>query len=286
MFLSGIGNGSLSYHLTYCLRRWRRWWWWGGGGTTTATLVSIAVTPANPSKAVGTTQQFTATGTYSDSSTQNITASVTWSPSSTGVATVNSSGLATAIAAGSTTITATSGIIFGNTTLTVTSVVLPKTGQTTCYNAAGAVIACATTGQDGELQKGVAWPSPRFTVDGTGLCVTDNLTGLMWVKIPDATPRTWANALTYANDLSICGYTDWRLPNVNDLESLINAGQANTATWLNTQGFGSVQAGSYWSSTTYAYNTTVGWGVYMWSGSVGVDFKTSTFYVWPVRAGQ
>src|SRR6202453_3797165 len=50
---------------------------------TSATLVSIAVTPANPSIAKGTTEQFTATGTYSDNSTQNLTSSVTW-PSTTG----------------------------------------------------------------------------------------------------------------------------------------------------------------------------------------------------------
>ena len=167
-----------------------------------------------------------------------------------------------------------------------TSVNLPKTGQTTCYDAAGAVIACATTGQDGELQKGVAWPSPRFTVDGTGLCVTDNLTGLMWVRTPDSVTRTWANALTYANGLTICGYDDWHLPNRKELRSLINYGQANTATWLNTQGFSNVQAGSYWSSSTYAYDTTYAWNVYMDYGYVVGDFKTVSYYVWPVRAGQ
>jgi len=163
---------------------------------------------------------------------------------------------------------------------------LPETGQTICYDAAGAVIACANTGQDGDLKKGVAWPSPRFTVDGTGLCVTDNLTGLMWVKTPDSTARTWANALTYANGLSLCGYDDWRLPNVNELESLINAEQANTAAWLNTQGFSNVQAGDYWSLSTYANYPTYAWGVCMWDGYVYGDDKTFSYYVWPVRAGQ
>ncbi|MFZ3065764.1 MAG: DUF1566 domain-containing protein [Nitrospirota bacterium] len=163
---------------------------------------------------------------------------------------------------------------------------LPKTGQTTCYDAAGTVIACTSTGQDGELKRGIAWPSPRFTVDGTGLCVTDNLTGLMWVRTPDITLRTWANALTYANGLSLCGYDDWRLPNVNELESLLNAERANTATWLNTQGFSNVQAHFYWSSSTYADDPAVGWVVYMWHGGVDGVHKTATGYVWPVRAGQ
>src|SRR5204862_4513075 len=58
-----------------------------------ATLVSIAVTPANPSVAKGTTQAFTATGTFSDGSTQNLTNSVGWSTSSISVAPINSAGV-------------------------------------------------------------------------------------------------------------------------------------------------------------------------------------------------
>lgn len=50
---------------------------------------------------------------------------------------------------------------------------VPKTGQTTCYDANGSVIPCAGTGQDGDIQAGVAWPDPRFTDNGNGT-VTDN----------------------------------------------------------------------------------------------------------------
>ena len=81
--------------------------------TAPATLVSIAVTPANPSIAKGTTQQFTATGTYSDSSTANITSSVTWGSGTTATATISAGGLATGVAAGTSTINATSGTISG-----------------------------------------------------------------------------------------------------------------------------------------------------------------------------
>jgi Domain of unknown function (DUF4082)/Bacterial Ig-like domain (group 2)/Putative Ig domain len=83
------------------------------------TLVSIAVTPANPTVTVGGTQQFTATGTYSDASTQNLTTQVTWASSSTAVATVNAGGLATTASAGTTTISATLGAVSGSTGLTV-----------------------------------------------------------------------------------------------------------------------------------------------------------------------
>jgi hypothetical protein len=91
-----------------------------GSGGPTATLVSVSVTPANASIPMGVTKQFAASGTYSDRTTHDITAQVTWSSSNTLTATVNSSGLATAVAAGTATITAASGNISGNTTLTVT----------------------------------------------------------------------------------------------------------------------------------------------------------------------
>ena len=83
------------------------------------TLTSIAVTPANPTVLTGATQQFTATGTYSDGSTQNITSQVSWNSSTSAVATINASGLASGVSAGSTTISATQSGVTGLTTLTV-----------------------------------------------------------------------------------------------------------------------------------------------------------------------
>src|SRR5207247_8307001 len=95
-----------------------------------ATLVSIGVTPANPNLPQGLTGQFTATGTYSDNSTQDLTAQVAWSSSNTGVATIDSAGLVTSVAAGTTTITATLGLVSGNTTLTVTNATLSSVAVT------------------------------------------------------------------------------------------------------------------------------------------------------------
>ncbi|HTW49116.1 MAG TPA: Ig-like domain repeat protein, partial [Acidobacteriaceae bacterium] len=92
----------------------------GANGTGTgATLVSIAVTPPNPSILVGATEQFAATGTYSDNSTQDLTDSVTWSSSTMSVATISATGLATGAGAGPTTIGATYNGISGQTTLAV-----------------------------------------------------------------------------------------------------------------------------------------------------------------------
>ena len=83
--------------------------------STAATLLSIAVTPSNPSIVNGTTAQLTATGAYSDNSTRDLTTQVIWSSSDNTKATVSSTGLVTAIATGSTTLTATSGNISGST---------------------------------------------------------------------------------------------------------------------------------------------------------------------------
>ena len=86
---------------------------------TINTLTDIAVTPANPAIANGTNQQFTATGTYSDASTADLTGSVTWASGSPAVATINSTGLAHATVQGTSTISATLGLVSGTTVLTV-----------------------------------------------------------------------------------------------------------------------------------------------------------------------
>src|SRR6202050_5015209 len=91
---------------------------------TAATLVSIAVTAPSLSIARGTSEQFTATGTYSDNSTQNITSSVTWSSQTTSVATVTSGGMVTAAGGGTSSIKAVSGAVSGSATLTVTAATL------------------------------------------------------------------------------------------------------------------------------------------------------------------
>jgi uncharacterized protein YjdB len=88
-------------------------------GSQTVSLTSITVTPASPTVTVGRNQQFTATGNFSNNTTDNITSSVVWSSSDGSVATINSAGLATAVAPGNATIRADSGTITGSTTITV-----------------------------------------------------------------------------------------------------------------------------------------------------------------------
>lgn len=154
---------------------------------------------------------------------------------------------------------------------------VPSTGQTDSD----------ATGDDGDLRKGVDWPSPRFVVSGD--CVTDNLTGLMWTRMPDSSSRTWTGALAYADGLALCDYSDWRLPNLNEMESLVHAGQSDSATWLNSQGFVAVDAFSFWTSTTYAPSTDSAWYVGMQDGYFGFEVKEDPDFIsfaWAVRAGR
>jgi hypothetical protein len=84
---------------------------------------------------------------------------------------------------------------------------LPQTSQTTCYDAAGTLIDCPGTGQDGDVRAGVAWPKPRFTDNNDGT-LTDNLTGLVWLRNANCNGDiSWDGALTWAKTLShgACG---------------------------------------------------------------------------------
>ena len=69
--------------------------------------------------------------------------------------------------------------LFFTTTVFAGTINLPQTGQTQCYDTSGNAINCPGTGQDGEIQAGVAWPEPRFTTNAD-TTVKDNLTGLVW----------------------------------------------------------------------------------------------------------
>jgi len=150
---------------------------------TSAALVSIAVTPAVQTIPIGTTEQFVATGSFSDGSVQNITLSVQWSSSVGSVATIgnvpSSSGLVTSVSAGSSSISATSGSISASTTLTVSSVALTSitVSPATQSIAPGTTQQFTATGNfsDGSTQNvttSVSWSSGNTavaTVSSSGL---------------------------------------------------------------------------------------------------------------------
>ncbi|EDN68972.1 Protein of unknown function DUF1566 [Beggiatoa sp. PS] len=176
-----------------------------------------------------------------------------------------------------------------------------KTGQTICYDASGTTISCSGTGQDGEHQKGVTTAN-RFSDNSDGT-VTDNLTGLIWLKNANCAgaKRNWTTALSDVLQLNTdgtmnsndCGdtsnssshQTDWRLSNVKELQSLIDCSQNNPAL-PSGHLFSDVQMDLYWSSTTNAVGETFAWRVTLSSGTTDANLKTNTYYVWPVRGGK
>lgn len=147
-----------------------------------ANLTSIAISPTLSSMAVHTSQQFTATGIYSDGSSADLTNTVAWSSSSTAAATINASGMASAVAAGSTTISASLGSVSQSTTLTVNaptvvSISVTPVGLTLAIGVNQQFVATATysDGSSSDLSSGVTWSSSSTsvaTIDSNGLCTT------------------------------------------------------------------------------------------------------------------
>jgi len=164
-----------------------------------------------------------------------------------------------------------------------------RTGQTTSYAA----------GDDGNLQKGVAWPDPRFTDNGDGT-VTDNLTGLVWLKNANCYGSlVWDTALVTAVTLNTgeCGLTDgsaegdWRLANLREMLSLIDFAQYNDSGTFDPalpvgHPFINARASAYWTSTTYAGDSVTAWGITMATGQADGASKSVAGYIWPVRDEQ
>ena len=180
---------------------------------------------------------------------------------------------------------------------------LPATGQTTCWNSGGSVIACAGTGHDGDVQAGATL---AYVDNGDGT-ITDLNTGLMWEKLSDNssihdkdTLYTWDNAFAVKvatlNSGSFAGHTDWRVPNVKELQSIVNfqnvhpsvspvfnSGCAPGCTVLTCS---CTLSSLYWSSSTYAGTPQLAWGGNFSDGYVFTDLKGNGYYVRAVRGGS
>ena len=172
---------------------------------------------------------------------------------------------------------------------------MPDTNQTVSYT--------DTFGEDHDYA--INAPSYTDNLDGT---ITDNVTGLMWQKCTNgqgitdcasgtATTYNWYQAAGVADatdnpdgatnicgELTIAGQTDWRLPSVIELISILDNGVYSPA--INTTYFPNTISSEYWSSTTAAYNTSAARGVLFYYGYAYGYFKTLTHYARCVRGGQ
>jgi len=171
-----------------------------------------------------------------------------------------------------------------------TSVAVPKSGQTTSHQ----------TGDDGDLQRGMELPTPRFTDNGNNT-VTDNLTGLIWTKNANIYGlKTWSQAVSDCEACAEGGYEDWHLPQVKELYSLIHYGYfypavsntAGTGKWTENDPFTSIQweTASYWTSTSDAYadyySSEYAWIQEMATGWLTHTPMSFTHFVWCVRGGS
>lgn len=187
---------------------------------------------------------------------------------------------------------------------------VPQTGQTICVGAINGHLSCSGTGQDGEIRAGVPLPTPRFMDNGNGT-VTDNLTGLQWLKdLSCFGSGAWLDAFSLLGNFNsggapICAeytagtFADWRIANINELRSLINYGYQSPAV-SNTAGNGKWTEGDPFLNMTplidgsadivvsstpvyqepSAANNSSIWGIRPVVGDVRV---VSGGYVWLVR---
>lgn len=120
----------------------------------------------------------------------------------------------------------------------------------------------------------------HFTDNSDGT-ITDNLTQLVWQKVPNANIFSWENALAFAENLTIGTNSDWRLPNIKELQSLNDESRTNPS--VNTTFFAGIGVKNYWSSTSLPNVSTKAW---YWNTIFGVttyDIKTNTNYAICVR---
>jgi len=160
--------------------------------------------------------------------------------------------------------------------------VLPRTGQSLCYDAAGKVISCVGSGQDGESRYGAPWPEPRFEILHAG--VLDRLTRLLWNRSANLTaqPVVWREALAAVAGLDQADAASaWRLPTINELEALVDCANHSPAL-PSGHPFVDVQ-GIYWSSSTSLFEPDWAWALYLEKGATGVGQKRfAEFSAWAV----
>lgn len=120
----------------------------------------------------------------------------------------------------------------------------------------------------------------HFLDNGNGT-ITDNLTQLIWQKVPNTSALTWEQGLAYAEGLTLGGASDWRLPNIKELQSLSNESATNPSVF--SPYFSNLGGDFYWSSTSLPNQTNEAW---YWSTKFGIttyDVKTKYHYVICVR---
>ncbi len=124
---------------------------------------------------------------------------------------------------------------------------------------------------------------PHFTDNGNGT-IKDNYTGLIWQQIQSPDTMTWEQALAYSKSISLAGKSDWRLPNIKELQSLNNVGIIKPS--FDKTYFPNVLSGNYWSSTSMYLSPSIAWDINVEYGIVSYSDKTIKENVLLVRGGM
>ncbi len=169
-----------------------------------------------------------------------------------------------------------------------------ETGQMRCWDDAGTQIQCNGTGQDGDIRAGVHASPPRFQDNNDGT-VTDRLTGLIWLRNANFFGEVpWEQSLINAKTLAsgFGGLTDgssagdWRLPNVNEFQSILNLNNSSGPAIAPDHPFINLHPSNYWTSTSVALAPALGWFVALAVGPPVFDLKFNLMRMWPVRGGE
>ena len=165
---------------------------------------------------------------------------------------------------------------------------LPDSGQTSCYDASGNVIACPGTGQDGEFIVTPMSYTPN-DIDGT---ITDNVTGLLWQKctlgLSGSTCATGTATLydQYSSSSACTALgSGWRVPTIYELRTIVDYGLMTEISYNNyipaikATYFPATQANIYWSSTAYAPAPNEAWYVNFTDGATLHNDKGTLYYV-------
>jgi len=113
--------------------------------------------------------------------------------------------------------------------------------------------------------------------------VTDSKTGLVWQDDAVGSQMSWQSALDYCETLSLDNYENWRLPNVNELKSIVEKSKNNPAI---VDDFMNTSSSVYWSSTPVLDTEYFAWGMYFKDGYYDWYRKDANYYVRCVRDGQ
>ena len=182
------------------------------------------------------------------------------------------------------------------------SFLIPDTGITSCFDDKGLEIVCPEKGQPFYGQDAHYGPGAMQLLLNSNGTISDELTSLTWeVKEgSDGTPNlsnptdpdnsySWDDLngfILLLNATNYGGFTDWRIPTVKELETILDLSIAEPGPTINNTLFPNCKAGSYWTADTDIDNPAMAWAIDFSNSLDRISAKTDTFSIRAVRGGM